>query len=161
MKRLLMFVLVSLLIAGCGFVKPLPGSVSVYFMSSRGLYEVKRTVENKAKIYEDVFRFLIKGPTFVERVIGVSNSVPGNIKFNGAHVKGNILYLDLSKEIELWQGAAADVRSGIAQIVYSYTQFKEVNKVAFVVDGRKKELVLGGEGYMITGPLTRNDVDLK
>lgn len=162
-KAFSIIILVVLIIVGLSSIKFFSSTYKVFFVSGNELYPVTRIFESSESddIYMSVFELLKKGPTFMEKLLGIKSSEISKLELKSIEVRNNTAYLDFSRNIEMWSGSAFDVSYGIGQIVYTFTAFDSIDKVVFIVEGRKKDLVLGGEGYIINQPLSRKDIDIK
>ena len=111
--------------------------VSLYFynndtksLASEGrLIDVKELLENP---YKRLMELLIEGP----QNTNLSKTIPDGTKVNKAEIKGDILYLDLSKEfIENHAGGEEAESATIYSIVNAMTNLTEVNAVKILIDG--------------------------
>lgn len=115
--------------------------VSLYFynndtksLASEGrLIDVKELLENP---YKRLMELLIEGP----QNTNLSKTIPDGTKENKAEIKGDILYLDLSKEfIENHAGGEEAESATIYSIVNSMTNLTEVNAVKILIDGEENK----------------------
>lgn len=115
--------------------------VSLYFynndtksLASEGrLIDVKELLENP---YKRLMELLIEGP----QNTNLSKTIPDGTKVNKAEIKGDILYLDLSKEfIENHAGGEEAESATIYSIVNSMTNLTEVNAVKILIDGEENK----------------------
>ncbi len=116
------------------------------------LSQVKRRVKND-KILEYAIESLIKGPTHDEMNRGYITAVPATLKLRSVNIKGRTAEIDFSGAIE--ESAAGDiVIKRVQQIVYTATQFENVDSVVIMINGAKRK-TLGSDGFSISGPLRR------
>ncbi len=115
--------------------------VSLYFynndtksLASEGrLIDVKELLENP---YKRLMELLIEGP----QNTNLSKTIPDGTKVNKAEIKGDILYLDLSKEfIENHAGGEEAESATIYSIVNTMTNLTEVNAVKMLIDGEENK----------------------
>lgn len=98
---------------------------------------------------------LLAGPTVAERSWGLASEIPKGTKLLGVKIAGGIATVDLSKRFESG-GGTFTMTLRIAQVVNTLTQFPGVNKVAFLIGG-KRVASIGGEGIMVSPPVGRAD----
>ena len=113
--------------------------VSLYFyndetkelISEGRLIDAKDLLENP---YQKLMELLIQGPENQS----LSKTIPEGTKLNKAELKGDILYIDLSKEfIENHQGGEEKESATIYSIVDTMTNLTEVNSVKILIDGKE------------------------
>ena len=113
--------------------------VSLYFynndtkeLSSEGrIIDAKELLQNP---YQKLMELLIAGPENQKLV----KTIPEGTKINKAELKGDILYLDLSKEfIENHEGGENKESITIYSIVNTMTNLTEVNSVKILIDGKE------------------------
>jgi spore germination protein GerM len=91
----------------------------------------------------------------------IFNAVPENVEILGVKLKGDIAELSFSEEIEEG-GGTLQMEGRLAQIVFTATQFPEVRKVRFLIEGRPIKY-FSGEGITeVEKPMDReNFVEFK
>ena len=121
--------------------------VSLYFynentqsLTSEGrLIDVKELIDNP---YEKLMELLIQGPQNDNLV----TTIPEGTKVNKAEVKGDILYLDLSKEfIENHSGGEEEESRTIYSIVNTMTNLTEVDAVKILINGEENKAFSDGK----------------
>ncbi|HPS59346.1 MAG TPA: GerMN domain-containing protein [Spirochaetota bacterium] len=116
------------------------------------LSQVKRRVRND-RILESAIESLIKGPTADEKNRGYITAVPDTLKLRSVNIRGRTAEIDFSGSIE--ESAAGDiVIKRVQQIVYTATQFDDVESIVILINGKKRN-TLGSDGFSISGPLRR------
>ncbi|MDY6935751.1 MAG: GerMN domain-containing protein [Spirochaetota bacterium] len=96
---------------------------------------------------------LIKGPEENERGRGLLTAVPSNLKLKEYELKDQCAILDFNRAIE--ENANGDILlMRIDQILYTITQFDNIDSIMIMVEGKRKKF-LGGEGLSINGPITK------
>ncbi len=131
---------------------------SIYFikMDDRSenmeLYPVIRKIEGSSRL-EGAIRELIKGLSKKEKERGLLNAVPFDLKIRGIKVVNRTALIDFNSSIE--KGASGNILlSRLDQIVYTATQFEEIENIIITINGKRKE-TLGSDGLSISGPLHR------
>ena len=115
--------------------------VSLYFynedsqslMPEGRLIDVKELVEEP---YKTLMELLIEGP----QNSSLSKTIPDGTKINKIELKGDTLYIDLSKEfIENHSGGETKESATIYSIVNTMTNLTEVNAVKILIDGEENK----------------------
>ena len=115
--------------------------VSLYFynedsqslMPEGRLIDVKELVEEP---YKKLMELLIEGP----QNSSLSKTIPDGTKINKIELKGDTLYIDLSKEfIENHSGGETKESATIYSIVNTMTNLTEVNAVKILIDGEENK----------------------
>ena len=115
--------------------------VSLYFYNegAKSLSSEGRLIDAKDLIndpYKRLMELLIKGP----KNTNLLKTIPEGTKINKAELKGDILYLDLSKEfIENHEGGEEKESITIYSIVNTMTNLTEVNSVKILIDGEENK----------------------
>ena len=115
--------------------------VSLYFYneSTEGLTPEGRLIDVKELVeepYRKLMELLIEGP----QNTGLSRTIPEGTRINKVELKGDILYLDLSKEfIENHSGGEEKESATIYSIVNTMTNLTEVNSVKILIDGEENK----------------------
>ena len=111
--------------------------VSLYFYneSTQSLVPEGRLIDVKELVeepYKKLMELLIEGP----QNSSLTKTIPDGTKINKIELKGDILYIDLSKEfIENHSGGETKESSTIYSIVNTMTNLTEVNSVKLLIDG--------------------------
>ena len=115
--------------------------VSLYFYneSAKSLASEGRLIDAKELVedpYRKLMELLIEGP----QNTSLSKTIPDGTRVNKAELKGETLYLDLSKEfIENHQGGEEQESITIYSIVNTMTNLTEVNAVKVLIDGKENQ----------------------
>jgi spore germination protein GerM len=132
--------------------------VSLYFLQfdekSEKVYlkSVKRKLSDK-QILSQTLNQLIKGPSPYEEGKGYITAVPSHLKVRSVTINGKSAEIDFSNAIE--EGATGDILlKRIQQIVYTATQFEDVDSIIIKINGERRKSI-GGDGFSISGPLKR------
>ena len=73
---------------------------------------------------------LFNGRSPADVAAGLTDAIDPNTAILGYHVEGDIAVVDFSRTFE-----TANTRPQVAQVVYTLTQFKEIKKVRFLIEG--------------------------
>lgn len=115
--------------------------VSLYFYNedTKSLMPEGRLIDVKELVnepYQKLMELLIAGP----QNTSLSKTIPDGTRVNKAEVKGDILYLDLSKEfIENHQGGETQESATIYSIVNTMTNLTEINSVKILIEGEENK----------------------
>ncbi|MFN4226560.1 MAG: GerMN domain-containing protein [Candidatus Ratteibacteria bacterium] len=109
-------------------------------------------IENKI---ENTMKELIKGPTEQEKEKGFSTCLNENTKILNVYIEGDILNLDFSKEVEEGGGTLL-MQARIAQIVCTGTQFPEIKKIRFLIEGNPIKYFSGEGITIVEEPVSRD-----
>ena len=115
--------------------------VSLYFYNdtTKSLASEGRLIDAKELVnepYKKLMEMLISGP----QNSNLTKTIPDGTKINKAELKGDILYLDLSKEfIENHVGGEEQESITIYSIVNTMTRLTEVNAVKILIDGEENK----------------------
>ncbi|HTY13006.1 MAG TPA: GerMN domain-containing protein [Candidatus Omnitrophota bacterium] len=136
-----------------------PPSIRIYFLKGEKLTEVKRPLRPDKNELELAAAELMAGPNAEERKNEVFSEIPREAKIMKVEKMANEAEVTFNPALENYGGGSAKVQGLVAQIVYTFTAIPGINKVRIKV-GAKETVVLGGEGYVIDRPLTREDIKL-
>jgi spore germination protein GerM len=132
--------------------------VSLYFLQfdekseKINLKTVKRKLSDK-QILSQTLNQLIKGPSPYEEGKGYITAVPSHLKVRSVTINGKVAEIDFNNAIE--EGATGDILlKRIQQIVYTATQFEDVDSIIIKIEGQRRKSI-GGDGFSISGPLKR------
>ena len=134
-----------------------PEGLSVYFVKGDQLIAVNRPIKADVPLLEQALAALLAGPSEDERGRGMTTHIPAGVKVKHIKLERKMAIIDLSRELENYCGGSARLEGMIAQIVYTMTGVPGIDKVWIWVEG-EKEVVLGGEGFVLDRPLGRQDL---
>ncbi|WP_028974504.1 GerMN domain-containing protein [Spirochaeta cellobiosiphila] len=97
---------------------------------------------------------LLAGTTPEEANDGLISLIPHDSKLLGISVADGIAVVNFSEDFQFNQIGIEGYDAQLKQIVYTATEFSTVNKVQFLIEGRKVPY-LGAEGLYIMDPLGR------
>ncbi len=139
-------------------------SVYIFLIRQENNKIIVEPVKRKIKYYnkiekriENTMKELIKGPTEDEKEKGFYTCLNGNTKILNLNIEGDTLNLNFSKEVEEGGGTLL-MEARIAQIVCTATQFPEIQKVRFLIEGEPKKYFSGEGITIIEKPVSREDL---
>lgn len=160
-------VLIFLFFAFLKIREKILGEIKVYiFLTKQENNEsIIVPVERKVKCYgnriEDKIkasmRELLKGPTEEEKKDGLSTSLNEKTNLYNVEIEGDVVNLDFSKDVEEGGGTLL-METRIAQIVYTATQFPEIKKVRFLIEGKPINYFSGEGITIVEKPIGRDDL---
>ncbi|NLK88482.1 MAG: GerMN domain-containing protein [Clostridiaceae bacterium] len=123
---------------------PVPGetkTVTLYFSDSQAMYVVgeKREIQlaKGASLEEKVLLELMAGP----RTDELWSAIPEGTKLLSVSTKNGVCTVDFSKEyVENSPGGTASERMAIYSVVNTLTGLEGVQKVQFLIEGKKREI---------------------
>ncbi len=119
-----------------------------------GLVPTLREVPETTGVARAAMEALLRGEILAD-YHQLSTAVPAGTKLLGLSIKDGVATVDLSREFESGGGSASAFRR-LGQVVYTLTQFSNVQSVLFQVEGRTVT-TFGSEGIVLEGPQTRAD----
>ena len=131
--------------------------VSVYLYFHDHLYPVRRSVESGADPVTTALQALIAGPTEKEYKQGLITQIPLGVKVTSVEIHEDVANVFFGPEFLKISGGAAQIEGILSQVVYTATQFPQVKSVLIRIVGKPaRSIALGGEGYIIDGPITKD-----
>jgi len=82
--------------------------------------------------------------------------IPEGTEIVGARIEAGVAYLDFNEPFRFNTLGIEGHRFQIEQVVYTATEFPNVQKVQILIEGQRVNY-LGGEGFWIGSPLGRED----
>lgn len=116
--------------------------------------EISRNVRKSAPL-TDSLKFLLEGPSDVEKKSGCRSLIPDGTRLIGVSVRDGIATVNFSGEFEFNSFGIEGSLAQLMQVVYTATYFSTVKSVQILIDGQKKDY-LGSEGVWVGSPLSRN-----
>lgn len=137
--------------------------VDVYFLAldsdDNGIYKkVVRTSSDGDKKLDFAIKELLKGPNLIEKSTGAYSEIPQNTKLLGIKHSANKIVIDLSSDFQ-YGGGTDSVYSRMMQLIKTAISNAENKKVYLYLDGKQVNII-GGEGIMITQPLTEKSLEM-
>jgi len=114
---------------------------------------VSRSLPLSATPMTDVLHALIDGPNEEERRRGVISLIPPGTQILSATVRAETAYINFSEDF-LYNTYGADGYVGqIRQVIYTVTEFPNVNDVQILIEGQRVDFL--GKGIWIGSPVRR------
>ena len=118
-------------------------TVTLYFPDEQAMYVMpeQRKVPKNESFEQAIVKELMKGP----ETPGLTKlTVPEEAKLLSVEVKDKIAYVNFSRELtEKHMGGTTGEEMTIIPIVNTLTELPEVNKVQFLVEGKKRKTLAG------------------
>ena len=117
------------------------------------LVKVNRKLNVTNTPLQDGINALLAGPTPDEIMRGMENLVPEGSRLLSARVEGSTAVLDFNQEFRYNPRGSEGCAAQIKQIVWTATEFPNVQNVQFLIEGRKVDFL--SEGVVINRPIER------
>lgn len=134
-----------------------PIRLKVYFSLGEKMQPVQREVPYTKAVLTAAMNELLAGPRDAEADAGLSTQIPDGTKLRGISLKDGIATVDLSKAYESG-GGTLSMSNRLAQVIFTLTQYPNVQSVSFELDGTPVR-VFSGEGLILDHPQTRADCE--
>jgi hypothetical protein len=122
-------------------------AVTAYLVEHEALVAVGRIVPGPAGP-EAAMRALVAGPQgTLERDLSITSSIPAGTTVNGVQTADHVATVDVSKQFASG-GGSQSMQARVAQVVFTVTQYPDVQRVRFALDGTVVKTI-GGEGVMV------------
>ena len=136
--------------------------VDIYFLAldanANGIYKkVQREVSEDKNKFEFAIEELLKGPNLVEKSLGAYSEIPKVTKLLGIKESGNKIIIDLSSDFQ-YGGGTDSIYSRMMQLIKTSLANTKNKKIYLYLDGKQINAI-GGEGIMISQPLTEKSLD--
>lgn len=132
--------------------------LSVYLCGpDEKLWPVRREVADTAATGKAAVEALLEGPTAAEEEADLGTCIPDGTTFLGLDVQDGVATVDLSQEYASG-GGSLSMGLRLAQVIFTLTQFPEVQAVRFQLDGETVD-TFGGEGIIIDRPVGRAEFE--
>jgi hypothetical protein len=128
----------------------------VYLLHEGRLVIAHRQVAGPA-VLQGALTALLNGPTAAERAAGLDSAVPAATQLLDAALADGQATVDVTGSYGAG-GGSLSMQARVAQVVFTATQFPNVDRVSFRMDGAPVGF-LGGEGLDLTAPQTRATTD--
>ena len=102
---------------------------------------------------KDVIQAIVAGPNEDERKKGFISLVPPETKLLSVAVRGNTAYISFSEDFQYNTYGVEGYAGQLRQIVFTATEFPNVNDVQILIEGRRIDYL--GEGIWIGSPVSR------
>ncbi|MBN2545174.1 MAG: GerMN domain-containing protein [Spirochaetes bacterium] len=120
------------------------------------MISVNRTVYYTNMPLTETLKLLLSGPTASEKSGGIITNIPETSGLISVSIRNNIAYVNLTKEFEYNSYGKESTIAQIKQLVFTATEFPNIRSVQILIEGKVKTY-LGGEGVIISKPISRND----
>lgn len=146
-------------------IKPMPPeqeekvTVTVYFTNTKSsdLKKAVRALPSGTSKINYAIKELIKGPTAAEKKQGFSSEIPSGVKILGIRDEGSLIVIDLSDEFQ-YGGGTESQYTRLNQLIKTVLSLNTGKPVYLYLNGKKAE-VIGGEGLIITQPLSESSIN--
>lgn len=101
----------------------------------------------------DAVNALLAGPSAEERGRGLVSFIPPETRLIGAEIRGSTAYLNFNEDFQYNTSGREGSAAQLQQIVWTATEFPNINDVQFLIEGRRVDFLI--EGVMIGSPLGR------
>lgn len=101
----------------------------------------------------DTLNVMFAGPTADELKRGILNLIPRNTRILSAAVRGSTAYISFSEDFLFNTFGVEGYVAQLRQIVWTVTEFSNVNDVQVLIEGRRLDYL--GEGIWIGSPINR------
>ena len=137
--------------------------VEIYFLAldanDNGIYKkVTREVVAGEDKLEFAIKELLKGPNIVEKSMGAYSEIPKTTKLLGIKQKGNKVIIDFSSDFQ-YGGGTDSIYSRMMQLIKTSVNNTKNKKIYLYLDGKQVNFI-GGEGIMISQPLTEKSLEI-
>lgn len=138
-----------------------PESVYVYFLDTGAdgtavFRKVKRNIDSKDKLSYAI-KELLKGPNSKEKADGVYNEIPRGTKLLGIQKQGNNIIINLSSDFQ-YGGGTDSTYSRMRQLIKTALINTSGKNIYLYLDGKQADII-GGEGIMVSQPLSESSLD--
>lgn len=140
----------------------LPTPTTVYWLQTRGnaihlapIPILRGSHQSEESALTQAIAYLFANPT----QFGLSSTIPVGTKLLSLRVRSTGIYIDVSREFERGGGSESMIYR-VAQVLYTATSLDPDAKVYLSIEGQQIDdnHPLGGEGLILTEPLTRQQL---
>lgn len=118
--------------------------------------KVKRESDGDSKL-ESAIGGLLKGPDSSEKKLGIFNEIPKGTRLLSIDQKGNDIIINLSSDFK-YGGGTDSIYSRMRQLIKTALANAPHKNVYLYLDGKQVD-VIGGEGIMVSQPLSESSLD--
>lgn len=135
----------------------------VYFLAldsdDKGIYKkVTREIPLGENKLEYAIKELLKGPNIIEKSMGAYSEIPKETKLLSVKQTKDKIIIDFSSDFQ-YGGGTDSIYSRIMQLIKTSINNTEIKNIYLYLDGKKIDMI-GGEGLMISQPLTENSLEM-
>lgn len=114
---------------------------------------VKRNLPISDSPIQDTLEQLIKGPTESELRANLISLIPSGTKLRGISIRGSTAIVDFSDAFLYNRYGKEGYIAQLRQIVYTLTEFANINDVQFLIEGKLRAFIT--EGVALNTPWAR------
>ncbi|MDR2051992.1 MAG: GerMN domain-containing protein [Treponema sp.] len=103
----------------------------------------------------DVLNALLRGTTAAEAKQELRSLIPSGTRVLSATVRDSTAYVSFSEDFQFNVNGIEGYIAQLQQLVWTITEFPNVNDVQFLIEGRRVDYL--GEGIRIGSPLSRGN----
>lgn len=138
-------------------------TVDVYFLAldanSNGIYKkVKREIPEGEDKLEFAINELLKGPNIIEKSTGAYSEIPKSTKLISIKETGNKIIIDFSSDFQ-YGGGTDSIYSRMMQLIKTSLANTQNKQIYLYLDGKQINFI-GGEGIMVSQPLSENSLEV-
>jgi len=115
--------------------------------------KVTRRVTVSDSPMQDALNVMFAGPSAEELNRGILSLIPANTRILSATVRGSTAYISFSEDFLFNTFGVEGYVAQLRQIVWTVTEFQNVNDVQILIEGRRMDYL--GEGIWIGSPISR------
>jgi spore germination protein GerM len=115
--------------------------------------KVTRRIPVSDSPMQDALNVMLAGPSADEINRGILNIIPKNTRILSAAVRGSTAYINFSEDFMFNTFGVEGYVAQLRQIVWTVTEFSNVNDVQILIEGRRLDYL--GEGIWIGSPISR------
>lgn len=135
--------------------------VSVYFLTTSAdgtavFKKVNRKCKSKNKLNYAI-KELLRGPNSIEKASGVYNEIPRGTELIGIQEQGNNIIINLSSDFQ-YGGGTDSIYTRMRQLIKTVLSNVSGKNIYLYLDGKQAD-VIGGDGIMVSQPLSENSLD--
>lgn len=138
-------------------------TVEIYFLAldanDNGIYKkVQREVPVGENKLEYAIKELLKGPNIVEKSTGAYSEIPKTTKLISVKQTGNKIIINFSSDFQ-YGGGTDSIYSRMMQLIKTSLHNTKGKQIYLYLDGKQVN-VIGGEGVMVSQPLTESSLEM-
>lgn len=115
---------------------------------------VTRSTDKSAAPLTETLASLLAGPDATESNRGLITLIPAAVTLNRVYVRERVAYVDVSESFRFNRLGREGLNIQLQQVVYSATQFPNVEQVQILIDGQRIDY-LASEGTFVGKPIGR------
>ncbi len=154
-------VLLALVTSSCGSDDTAPDAtnrVLVYLLRGEDVGAAAREVPRTDTMAKAALEELLAGPSDRETGAGLTTAVPAGTSLNDISIENGIAAVDLGGAFDDAGSADGMLAAGLGQIVFTLTQFPEIEGVRFLTGGEPLTVV-SGSGAAVARARHRSDYE--